>query len=299
MECQPPDFGFDNFLVFDDEENDDGEAGGISKGWKYILDSLHKDRYQRVQNYVKFIRDIQQKRENASLPKAMRQISTIGKGQYKTHAEKKEHVRKIKEEMRNKNKERSNHSMSKEQIKYAEMGMELEDLNSIVSHENSFLKHLKKLAKQIDAEYEEEMGSRRASMVMKRRQSISKSPSPSHSPDNSPLTRGSIGNRSKMNNFKKLDMKASNYSSLSPKNGKNNNSKILEQEQLSQQMKQVLKPILPKKKAIFKEYTQSRQQIDLASDGMMKLNMSNNKFVPLTSTASRRGGSMLLTENQV
>ena len=122
-----------------------------------------------------------------------------------------EQVRRYKEEMRNKAAKDNANSMSKDQLKYAEMSLDLENLTSIVSHENSFLSHLKKLAKQIDVEYEEEMGSGK---VVQRRRSISKSPSP----DDSPKTRGSfIGGRS---NFKKIDMRNSNYSSLSPKLGR-------------------------------------------------------------------------------
>ncbi len=58
-----------------------------------------------------------------------------------------EQVRRYKEEMRHKAAKDNANSMSKDQLKYAEMSLDLENLNSIVSHENSFLNHLKKLAK--------------------------------------------------------------------------------------------------------------------------------------------------------
>lgn len=121
-----------------------------------------------------------------------------------------EQVRRYKEEMRSKAAKDNANSMSKDQLKYAEMSLDLENLTSIVSHENSFLNHLKKLAKQIDVEYEEEMGSWK---VAQRRKSISKSPSP----DNSPKMGGSFING---RGFKKIDMRNSNYSSLSPKLGR-------------------------------------------------------------------------------
>ena len=63
-------------------------------------------------------------------------------------------------------------------------------------------------------------------------------------------------------------------------------------------MPHFMKPVPPivKKKAVFKEYTQSRDQLDLVPGQ----NSAANRFIfPLTTSESKRGGSMHLTEAEV
>jgi len=53
MNYQSPDFGFDDHMVF--EEEDAGSAG-YSHGWKYIGDYVSRySRFERVANYIKFV----------------------------------------------------------------------------------------------------------------------------------------------------------------------------------------------------------------------------------------------------
>ena len=63
-------------------------------------------------------------------------------------------------------------------------------------------------------------------------------------------------------------------------------------------MPQFIKPVPPivKKKAVFKEYTQSRDHLDLVTGQ----SSAGNRFImPLTTSNSKRGGSMHLTEAEV
>ena len=83
-------------------------------------------------------------------------------------------------------KNQNENKLSKDEIRYAELGLELNKLNSKLSKENTFLKHLKKLARQNDEEYFENFEPHR--MKRKRRGSITKQ----SSPDVSPTLKGSV-----------------------------------------------------------------------------------------------------------
>jgi len=121
-------------------------------------------------------------------------------------------MRKMKEEMdknkANMAKDSNPNGMTRDQIKYAELGMELETLTSNLTKETGFLTHLKKLAKQIDYEYDEKVVGKRNP---NRRKSVNKSPD-APSPDH----RSSIGGRAGLTGMKKYDTRGSINSSLSP-----------------------------------------------------------------------------------
>ena len=78
-------------------------------------------------------------------------------------------------------------SMTRDEIKYAKLGMELQDISMHLSKETSFLKHVKKMAKLAEEEYIQELS---PSQRRKKRGSISKSPQVS--PECSPTVRGSL-----------------------------------------------------------------------------------------------------------
>lgn len=143
--------------------------------------------------------------EAKNFSKAQRQ-STIGKLNQKLKpAEQLEMMRKMKDEM-NKNKanlakDSNPNGMTKDQIKYAEIGLELETLTSNLTKETGFLTHLKKLAKQIDSEYDEKVAGKRNA---NRRKSMNKSPD-APSPDH----RSSIGGKTALTGLKKLDTRGS------------------------------------------------------------------------------------------
>ncbi len=52
-------------------------------------------------------------------------------------------------------KDQNSTEMTKDEIKYAELGIELEKLTMRLKKDNGFLKHLKKMAKAHEVEYEE------------------------------------------------------------------------------------------------------------------------------------------------
>ena len=52
----------------------------------------------------------------------------------------------------------NNKGLTKDQVKYAEMGMDLEKMSSTLRQQTNFVNHLKKLARQCEQEYAEEMG---------------------------------------------------------------------------------------------------------------------------------------------
>lgn len=47
--------------------------------------------------------------------------------------------------------------MTRDEIKYAKLGMELQDISMHLSKETSFLKHVKKMAKVAEEEYMQEL----------------------------------------------------------------------------------------------------------------------------------------------
>lgn len=87
-------------------------------------------------------------------------------------------------------------------------------------------------------------------------------------------------------------MSQSRYSSLSPANNHRRSANN------SSQSPKFVKSVLPvvKKKAVFREYTQSRNNLDLT---VGQINTNNRLVMPLTTKNSKRGGSMYLTEAEV
>ena len=174
-------------------------------------------------------------------------------------------MRKMKQEMdknkANLAKDSNPNGMTRDQIKYAELGMELETLTSSLNKETGFLTHLKKLAKQIDSEYDEKVTGKRNP---DRRKSVNRSPDAS-SPDH----RSSIGGRTPLTGGKKLDTRGSLNSSISPTMYDLQKGRMSLAES-SQSPKHSFKPIPSTKKAVFKEYTQSRGETELSYGSKIK-----------------------------
>ena len=75
--------------------------------------------------------------------------------------------------------------MTRDELKYAELGIKLEKLNMRLKKDNGFLRHMKKMAKAYEVEYEEEVAPHARKLKK----------SPQRSPDASPVTRNSIHSR--------------------------------------------------------------------------------------------------------
>lgn len=54
MDFNSPDFGFDNFLIFDET----APMGGKSQNWKFLMDyASNIPRFERVKNYIQCINE--------------------------------------------------------------------------------------------------------------------------------------------------------------------------------------------------------------------------------------------------
>ena len=259
MKYQCPDFGFDNNLIFEEKN----QIGHYSANWKFFMDyaSLFP-RFERLANYIQFIKTQKEYEETmkslGGRGRMDRQGSIIGKlRQVKNMKpnEQYEILHKLKADIMKNNNANVNpvqrQDLDPQQVKYAKLGVELDKLNMELRKLNAFDKHIKKLDEKNQAEYAEEIGEQRRKSTI----STKKPNSPSkYSPDSPSVHRGSlISKRETFKGFKKLDMmNRSRYSSLSPANRQ---SSITESP--SPQYRKPVPPIV-KKKAVFREYTQSR-----------------------------------------
>ena len=148
MNYQSPDFGFDDHMVFEEEP----QTGSYSHGWKCIGDYVSRySRFERVVNYIKFVNKQKNQEEAQNKKLLMQKTSTLTRPSKKMKpAEQQDFMRRLKEEMQN-NKSSKNaywgDRMQKFTMKVAEMEMELENLNSKLIDDTSFVQHLKSLAK--------------------------------------------------------------------------------------------------------------------------------------------------------
>ena len=54
MDYSCPDFGFDNYMIFDDKS----KVGLFSSLWKYLMDyAAPFPRYERLKNYIEFVNE--------------------------------------------------------------------------------------------------------------------------------------------------------------------------------------------------------------------------------------------------
>ena len=255
VEFNAPDFGFNNYLVFDEKT----EEGMYSPNWKYFMDYQNPfPKFQRLQNYIQFVNEQKYEediRKYIGNGKAQRQGSIIGKINRKQNpAEQFETMQRIKAEMvRNKTNadgKTKETVMTKGQLKCIELGEELENIQLMLTKEKGFAKHIMKQNRKEEKDFNEEQQKQPPA----RRQSLSKLSR--YSPDNSPASIKRESQYSRAAVFKGFTKQDMSYNG----NGSFNKTQKLSTEG-SPNLRKSFQAAKVQKKAVFKEYTQSSRDI--------------------------------------
>ena len=160
MEFQNPDFGFNNDLIFEDNSQ---AFSKYSSNWKYIMDQITLfPRFERVKNYIQFVNEQKTldefKKYSKSNPKG-NMFGSPGQGKIKklTAQQQIELMEKIKAERLRASgapseTKKSKH-MTKDQLKYEALGLELQQINRSLTQETRYLKQMKRIARLAQNQY--------------------------------------------------------------------------------------------------------------------------------------------------